>query len=180
MRPRSPVRGRGPGQCGGARYWRHGKFVSSGWVAIIRFWGIGAFHVPVSILRARSEFGDGRLDVVRCAADIPAGGVGGRGKFTALALDADLPALLRKRASGSLGRRLELGRDILTLSYQWVDSPFGLSGTGHRVLSAAHFGEAQEKSLMGPTHLASFLDRDFSGNPLNSPNRVLRFPYEEG
>ena len=47
---------------------------------------------------ARFKFGDVSLDEVRCAADIPAGPVGGRGESTAFALAADIPALSRKGA----------------------------------------------------------------------------------
>ena len=46
-------------------------------------------------LEARFRLGDGRLGEVRRAADTPAGFAGRRGKFTAFALEADIPALLR-------------------------------------------------------------------------------------
>ena len=44
--------------------------------------------------RARFEFGEGRLIEVRYAIDVPAGTDGGRGKFTAFLMGADIPALL--------------------------------------------------------------------------------------
>ena len=53
--------------------------------------------------RARSRFGDGRLEEVRHAADIPSGTDGNRGKIAAFVLEADIPALLRKGAMEALG-----------------------------------------------------------------------------
>ena len=44
----------------------------------------------------RFKFGDGRLGEVPCAAGIPVGIAGSRGKFTASASAAEIPALLRK------------------------------------------------------------------------------------
>ena len=47
--------------------------------------------------------GDGRHGQEHHAADFPAGVAGHRGMFTAFALEADIPALLRKGAMEALG-----------------------------------------------------------------------------
>ena len=47
---------------------------------------------------ARFKLGDSRLGEVRCGAASPAEIAGGRGEFTALALGADVPTLLREGA----------------------------------------------------------------------------------
>ena len=52
---------------------------------------------------ARHKFGDGLLNEVRCAADIPAGLAGNRGKFPAFAPDADIPASSCEGALEALG-----------------------------------------------------------------------------
>ena len=52
---------------------------------------------------ARFKFGDGRLGEVRRATDIPVGIPGSEGKFTGVALDADIPALLRTSALEPFG-----------------------------------------------------------------------------
>ena len=57
--------------------------------------------------KARFRFGDGRLGEIRRAADTSVGAAGNRGKFTALVLEADIPALLRGGASGALGGQLD-------------------------------------------------------------------------
>ena len=53
---------------------------------------------------ARFKFGDGRRGEVHRDGDILAGIAGSREKFTASATEADISALLRKGASGRLGR----------------------------------------------------------------------------
>ena len=88
--------------------------------------------------------------------DIPAGVAGGRGKCTASALEADIPALLRERASEPHGGQLGFARNILTLTNRGVDTPPSLSGLGHCDLSVVSFGRVCEKSVKGPTCSVSF------------------------
>ena len=59
----------------------------------------------------RFRFGGGRLGEVRHAADIPEGIAENKGKFTALAPDADIPALLRKGAMEAPGGQKDFSRD---------------------------------------------------------------------
>ena len=54
---------------------------------------------------ASSKFGHVRVKVFRFAADVPSGVADRRGKFAAFLADADTPALLRKGALKSLGRK---------------------------------------------------------------------------
>ena len=72
---------------------------------------------------ARFRFGNGRLGEVRHVADIPVGIPGSMRQFAACALGADIPAFLRRGASGALGGQLDVSRDILTLRKQGVDIP---------------------------------------------------------
>ena len=59
---------------------------------------------------------------VRFAADIRAGAAGDRGIFTAFALDADIPALLREEASEALKGQLGFARNMSTFGEQGVDT----------------------------------------------------------
>ena len=72
---------------------------------------------------ARFRFGGWRLGEVRHAADSPAAVAGNRGKLSASALDAGIPALFRKGAMGAPGRQLEFLRGSLVLRRQGVKIP---------------------------------------------------------
>ena len=76
----------------------------------------------------RFEFDGGRQGEVRCAADIPVGIAGGRGKLAAVVLEADTPALLCEGALKALGGHSDFRRNISTLRKQEVDIPLELSG----------------------------------------------------
>ena len=52
---------------------------------------------------------------VRHAADIPVSIAGNKGEFPALALEADIPGLLRKGASDALGGQFGGSKDTSTL-----------------------------------------------------------------
>ena len=54
---------------------------------------------------ASFNFGNVRLEQVRYAADVPVAIAGRRGMFTALPVDADIPASSRKRGIGDNGRK---------------------------------------------------------------------------
>ena len=69
-------------------------------ISILERWGVR--RTETYYARAHFEFGDSRLGEVRCAVEILAGTAGGRRKFTAFALEADIPALSRKGASEAL------------------------------------------------------------------------------
>ena len=81
------------------------KLLCSSWLArhsriLERRWSPRVTTCPS---QTRFRFGDGRLGVVRHAADIPLGIVGNEGALTASALDGYSPALLRKGAMEALG-----------------------------------------------------------------------------
>ena len=80
---------------------------------------------------ARSRFGDGRLRVVRHAADIPVGIANNEGAVTAFAPGADIPALSRRGASKAPGGRLDVSRDMLTLRKRGADTPLRVSRKGY-------------------------------------------------
>ena len=65
----------------------------------------GSQWVSTNPSKVRFRLGDGRLGKVRHA-DIPVGIAGNDGGFTAFALDADIPALLREGAREELGGQL--------------------------------------------------------------------------
>ena len=72
--------------------------------------GYGIPRAPTYPSTARFVIGDGRLGEVSHAADIPGGIAGNKGKCAAFALDADIPALLRKGAMEALGGQLDCSR----------------------------------------------------------------------
>ena len=76
---------------------------------------------------ARFKFGDGRVDVVRFAADVPVGLAGGRGKST---------TLLRTGASESLGEHLDFSRN-LRLGKLGPRVPLRVNGRGRYLMNAA-------------------------------------------
>ena len=105
---------------------------------ILGRWGVPRPENDPACTRCRC--GDGRLGEARCAADISLGIAGNRTKFTAFAVEADIPALLRKGAMGALGGQLVVSRDISTLRKQGADNPTRLDNLGPDVLSAVSFG----------------------------------------
>ena len=108
----------------------------------------------------RNKFGGGRTAEARFAAIIPAQIAGCRGKFTALVSEADIPALLRKGASGVLDERSDFLRVISTLWKQELDTFLRVDQTGHYVLSEVAFGGV-------PTFSASSFEWAFSGTRPN-------------
>ena len=62
---------------------------------------------------ARFQFGDGRIGEVQYAANVTVGIAGRKGTFTAFAMDAEIPALLRKGALEALGAQLDFAKDAL-------------------------------------------------------------------
>ena len=69
-------------------------------------WGVP--RAEASPACATFEFGDGPLEGVRCAADIPVGVAGGRGGFAAFALEAVIPACLCEGSSEAAGGAVRL------------------------------------------------------------------------
>ena len=80
--------------------------------------------------------GDGCLGEARHAADIPVGVAGIRGRLTAFAPEADIPALLRSRAMEALGGQLDFLRGSLNLRRQGEQIPLRVNRVGHHILSA--------------------------------------------
>ena len=82
---------------------------------------------------ARFKFGGGRHEGVHGAADTPLGIRSGRGEFTAFALVADIPSLLRKGAIGALGGQVDFACNVSTLSKRGGAIPLRFSGPAHYV-----------------------------------------------
>ena len=72
---------------------------------------------------ANLKFRDGRMDDVRYAADISADIAGAKDNFAAVALAADLPALLRKGALGALRGKLDFSWYSLTFGFRGWEFP---------------------------------------------------------
>ena len=82
-------------------------------------WGVR--RTEASPAWARFKLGDDRFGELRCAADIPAGIAGITGRLTAVVLEADIAALLRKGGLEAPGKQLAFPRNILALRKQGVD-----------------------------------------------------------
>ena len=65
------------------------------------------------------------------------------GKFAAFALEADIPALLRKGALEALGGQVDFSRGLSPLRKQGVRTPLQLNHMGRYVLSAVALGRPQ-------------------------------------
>ena len=83
----------------------------------------GFYGVSPNPPSARFRFGDGRMGEARHAGDIPACIARSKGKFSAFAADAEIPALLREGPLETPGGELDLSRDMSTLRKQRVGSP---------------------------------------------------------
>ena len=83
---------------------------------------------------------DGRLGEVRRAADITVGIAGRGGAATAVALEADIPALLRKGALEALGAQSDAASGVSTLRNQM----------GHYAPSVVAFGDGPPGRGRGP------------------------------
>ena len=105
-------------------------YVSGAWAIIIRF--RKARVLPRADLSGVRTFQIGRKSPwwVRFAADTPVGISGCRRKFTAFALEAEIPALSREGATEALGGQLDFSRDVLTLRKQGADIPPKVNQTG--------------------------------------------------
>ena len=126
--------------------------------------------------RARFKFRNGRVGDVRYAADIPAGIAGGRGEIAASLLGADIAALLREGALGSLGGQSDYTRNAAALKKMCVDVPLEVRGMGHYGLRAALFGGKCEKSVRGLTYSVSYFQLDISMGRPNVSNGGQRSP----
>ena len=95
---------------------------------------------------------------VKFAADITVGGAGAKGAFTARALDADIPAVLRRGASEALGGRLDFFRAPLRwVSEEW-ESPSKSMIWGAIFLSVANFGRCRGGVERSPNFSASIAE----------------------
>ena len=97
--------------------------------------------------KATFRLGGRRLGEVRHAADIPVGIAGNKGKFAAFALNADIPALLRKGAMEALGGQLDFLRGSLVLRRQGVEIPLAVNRAGHYILSVVELRKDPSGSL---------------------------------
>ena len=85
------------------------------------------------------------------------GVAGNRGTFTAFALEADIPALLRKGAMESPAGQLDFLHGPLNLHRRLAQKPLGGNRVGHYILSVVDFREDPSRSLPRPEVSASFL-----------------------
>ena len=103
----------------------------------------GRHRVSTYPARARLKLGGGRLGEVRFAADIPVGVAGRKVEFTAFALEADIPELIRKRATEPLGGQPDFSRDASTLREQGLGIPLKVNRMGRYVSGVVAFAEGR-------------------------------------
>ena len=83
--------------------------------------------------------GDGRHGQEHHAADFPVGVAGHRGMFTAFALEADIPALLRKGAMEAIGGQLDFLHGSFNLRRRGAQIPPRVNRAGRCILSEVDF-----------------------------------------
>ena len=103
-------------------------------------------HGIPKVAKARFSFGDGRLREVRHAADVPVGIAGNRGMFTAFALEAEIPALLREGVMEALGGKSNFLRGSLNLPRQGAQKRLGVNRVGRYILSVVDFRKDPSRS----------------------------------
>ena len=133
-------------------------FVCFSWLARhARFLGKnGIPRVTTYPSKARFRFSERPLGEVRHPADIPVGAAGKKGKFTALVLDAGIPALLRRGDMEALGGQLGFLRVSSVLRRQGANFALRVNRAGHYILSAVDFRKDPSRSLPCPEAPTSF------------------------
>ena len=124
---------------------------------------------------ARFKFGDGRLGVVRCAADSLVGIAGSRGKFAGNCVLSRRCYAWASLALVALCGRLGIPCDSSTWRKLGVDIPSKLHCAAHCVLSVAPFGRKRSESVMGPTFSASYFAWAFRRNVQFWPTAFCAF-----
>ena len=119
----------------------------------------GRPHISTQPAQARFKFGDGRMGDVEIAADITAGIAGPKGAFTDFALDAEIPALLRKGALEALRGRSDFSRGTPTLGSRGVGIPPKVNDMGHYILSVVNFEWRRGGVERSPNFSASRVER---------------------
>ena len=125
------------------------NLVGAGWLnnhnSILKALG----RPPAKIMPAfaRSRYGDGRVGDVRRAASIPIAIAGATGHFMANVVDADVPALLGKEASETLGGHLNFCERVLTLASLGADVPLEMIPAGRYLLNVVDFPESTGASM---------------------------------
>ena len=127
----------------------------------------GFLRVLTYPAQARFKFGDGRTGNVCFAADITEGTAGAKGALTAFALDADIPALLRKGALEALAGQLDFARNTLILGSRGIGIPHRVNAMGHYILSVDDFPADPVTPGVGSPFSASFSEW---GPPRKRPN----------
>ena len=125
---------------------------------------------------ARFRFGGGRRGEVRRAADILVGIAGNKGKITAFALGADIPALLGRGAMGALRGQLDFPRDALALRRRGAAIPLRVNRMGRFTLSAVDFGKGESRKVRSPVVSASYPGRASAKKRPNLSNGGLHLP----
>ena len=156
-------------------------------------------RVPTYLGSARFELGDGCLEAVRRAADIPSGIAGNRGELAAFALGTKIPALLHTGALEALGGQLDFSRDISRIRKQGVlytqarsatrkqevpftflrGIPLRVNRIGRCKLSVVNFGKGQSEKQEGPTFSASYFQWASANRRPDLSDGSLRLLYEE-
>ena len=119
---------------------------------------MGLPRAPTYPAQARFKFGNGRLGGVRFVADITVGVAGATRNFAAFVLDADIPAVLHRGASESLGGQLDFSRVTLTSGFRGAQIPPKVNDMGHCTLSFMDFGGRRGVRDGGPNFSASMAE----------------------
>ena len=136
----------------------------------------GRPHISTQPAQARFKFGDGRMGDVEIAADITAGIAGPKGAFTDFALDAEIPALLRKGALEALRGRSDFSRGTPTLGSRGVGIPPKVNDMGHYILSVVDFDGRRSSRNRAPGFSASMAEWACTSRHPSIDNGGTRLP----
>ena len=106
----------------------------------------------------RFKSGDGRVGEVKHEVDFKGGTVGRKGASTASALDAEIPAFLRKESLEALGAQLDFEKDVLSSMRHGVMAPLRVNEMGHYISSVVEFGKGRPRSDRRPNLAASYFE----------------------
>ena len=104
---------------------------------------------------------------------------GSLGKLSAFALDAEIPALLRKGATEALGGQSDPPRDMSNLRKRVVAILLRVNRIGYFILGAVNFREDASMQVRGPVVSASRLERAFTNKCPNFPDGRFHLPSTE-
>ena len=96
------------------------------------------------------------------------------------ALDADIPALLRKCASEALGGQLDFEQDVSSLRKHGANAPPRVNEMGHAVLRVVEFGRGPPRPDQGPNLAASHFESSSLGKRPDLLDGGFHLPPAEG